>query len=103
MINMIEPYYESGELLERVMINEQNKHLFDKPVGEYLTLKIKENYDNEVIEQIVDYRDRNINATNEVLIVGLGNSEILSDSLGTGVGEKLSERRVESYTMGGRK
>lgn len=75
------------------ILKDNNK--FDKQKGKYISLEFKNLYDNNERENIskllIDALKQlhNIKKEDKVLIVGLGNEKIISDSLGPNVADKI--------------
>ena len=110
------PSFLSSQLLERKILkkckhgieknflkieNEAQEREIGKPKGEYITLKFRDilKFDDAkyIEEEIIEaLKDLNANKKENILVVGLGNDEITSDSIGPKIAKKiLATRHIE--------
>lgn len=84
--------------VESIELTKDNKHLFNKKEGVYITLKFEDATDRENISDIEDVlieqlneliKGYNLNIEDNVLIVGLGNKDSTPDSLGPKVIDEI--------------
>ena len=90
--------------ITRVKItNEQGEQAIGKPIGNYITIDIKklniiteeeiETVADKLASEIRNLIDSNIQAKEDILVVGLGNSEVTPDSLGPKVVKNVEVTR----------
>ncbi len=98
-----------GVRITRVrIINEEGKKALDKDIGNYITIDCKkitnlsEQSENNII-QIISNELKNLiqnlcNSEDEVLVVGLGNENLVVDSLGSKVIDNIEvTRHIKKY------
>ena len=90
------------------IINEEGKQALDKDIGNYITIDCKkvtnlsEQSENNII-QIISNELKNLiqnlcNSEDEVLVVGLGNENLVVDSLGSKVIDNIEvTRHIKKY------
>lgn len=83
--------------------DEEGQKALGKPIGEYITLDIKdmkymededlENVSNSIAKELKKVLDKHLSPLDSVLIVGLGNEYVTPDSLGPKVAKNLEVTR----------
>ena len=100
---------EEGIRITRVKIlNENGENALNKKIGNYITIDLKkvsnlpdkkaEHIEDVIANELKEVLEKHINPEDEILVVGLGNDELIADALGSKVVDNIEvTRHIKKY------